>query len=99
MTELHAVTANGGVRISYEVTGPADGPPVLLLPALGETAADWAAVRDGLARERRVFALDLRGLPRGMTPPGRPGRGAAQAADCMADRRRTKRMASPAATA
>ncbi|MFF1409065.1 alpha/beta fold hydrolase [Streptomyces sp. NPDC058289] len=60
-TEHHTLTVNGGVRLAYEVTGPADGPPVLLLPALGETAADWAPVRDELARERRVFALDLRG--------------------------------------
>ncbi|MCX4782577.1 alpha/beta fold hydrolase [Streptomyces sp. NBC_01264] len=60
-TEHHALTVNGGVRLAYEVTGPPDGPPVLLLPALGRTAADWAAVRDELARERRVFALNLRG--------------------------------------
>ncbi|MCJ0874205.1 alpha/beta fold hydrolase [Streptomyces sp. AP-93] len=60
-TERRAVTVNGGVRLAYEVTGPPAGPPVLLLPALGGTVADWAAVRDELARERRVFALDLRG--------------------------------------
>ncbi len=60
-TEHHAVTVHGAVRLAYEVTGPPAGPPVLLLPALGETAADWAPVRDELARERRVFALDLRG--------------------------------------
>lgn len=60
-TERHTVTVNGGVRLAYEVTGPPAGPPVLLLPALGKTAADWAPVRDELARERRVFVLDLRG--------------------------------------
>ncbi|MCX5403259.1 alpha/beta fold hydrolase [Streptomyces sp. NBC_00335] len=59
--ERRTVTVNGGVRLAYEVTGPPAGPPVLLLPALGETAADWVPVRDELARERRVFALDLRG--------------------------------------
>lgn len=61
VTQRLAVTVNGGVRLAYEVAGPADGPPVLLLPALGETAADWAPVQNELARERRVFALDLRG--------------------------------------
>ncbi|MET9851572.1 alpha/beta fold hydrolase [Streptomyces sp. NPDC006450] len=60
-TEQRTVTVNGGVRLAYEVTGPPSAPPVLLLPALGKTAADWAHVRDELARERRVFALDLRG--------------------------------------
>ncbi|MGW1770956.1 alpha/beta fold hydrolase [Streptomyces sp. NPDC002104] len=59
--EQHTVTVKGGVRLAYEVAGPPAGPPVLLLPALGATAADWALVRDELARERRVFALDLRG--------------------------------------
>ncbi|MFJ7271889.1 alpha/beta fold hydrolase [Streptomyces sp. NPDC099050] len=59
--EQHTVTVNGGVRLAYEVAGPPAGPPVILLPALGKTAADWASVRDELARERRVFALDLRG--------------------------------------
>ncbi|MCY0928655.1 alpha/beta fold hydrolase [Streptomyces sp. H27-H1] len=60
-TEHHTVTVNDGVRLAYEVTGPADGPAVLLLPALGESAADWAPVRDELSRERRVYALDPRG--------------------------------------
>lgn len=63
------MTVNGGVRIAYEVTGPADGPPVLLLPALGETASDWAQVRDELARERRVFAVSLRGHGRSERTP------------------------------
>ncbi|MFG2981165.1 alpha/beta fold hydrolase [Streptomyces sp. NPDC048258] len=60
MTEQHTLTANG-VRLAYEVAGPAHGDPLVLLPALGETAGDWAPVRDVLARDRRVYALDLRG--------------------------------------
>lgn len=35
--------------------------PVVLLPALGETRADWDAVAPALARDHGVFALDLRG--------------------------------------
>ncbi|TNC31306.1 alpha/beta fold hydrolase [Mumia zhuanghuii] len=35
--------------------------PVVLLPALGETRADWAEIAPALARERDVHALDLRG--------------------------------------
>lgn len=59
------VTASG-IRLAFEAAGP-DGavpgaaPPVVLLHALGERAADWARVRDALARDRRVYAPDLRG--------------------------------------
>ncbi|MFD7553223.1 MULTISPECIES: alpha/beta fold hydrolase [unclassified Streptomyces] len=60
MTEHHTLTVNG-VRLAYQVAGPAGGDPLLLLAALGETADDWALVRDALARDRRVYALDLRG--------------------------------------
>ncbi|MGW6706437.1 alpha/beta fold hydrolase [Streptomyces sp. NPDC054956] len=69
MTEPRTMTVNGGTRLSYEVTGPPAGPPVLLLPALGETTAHWAPVRDELARERRVYALDLRGHGRSAWTP------------------------------
>ncbi|MEU8431487.1 alpha/beta fold hydrolase [Streptomyces sp. NPDC029216] len=60
MTEHHTLTVNG-VRLAYQVAGPAGGDPLLLLPALGGTADDWALVREALARDRRVYALDLRG--------------------------------------
>ncbi|WP_347147213.1 alpha/beta fold hydrolase [Streptomyces sp. W1SF4] len=60
MTE-HQVLAVNGVRLAYQVAGPVGGDPLLLLAALGESADHWAAVRDVLARERRVYALDLRG--------------------------------------
>lgn len=67
MTEHHTLTVNG-VQLAYQVAGPAGGEPLLLLPALGETADDWALVRDALARDRRVYALDLRGHGRGERP-------------------------------
>ncbi|MFJ3836657.1 alpha/beta fold hydrolase [Streptomyces sp. NPDC054904] len=60
MTEPRTVTVNE-VPLGYEVSGPTDGDPLLLLRALGESAADWGPVRDALARKRRVYALDLRG--------------------------------------
>ncbi|GGN04250.1 alpha/beta hydrolase [Terrabacter tumescens] len=44
-------------------------PPVLLVHATGETSADWAQVVSGLARDRLVVAVDLRG--HGASP--RPG--------------------------
>ncbi|WP_406185977.1 alpha/beta fold hydrolase [Streptomyces sp. NBC_01006] len=61
MAEHLTLTVNG-VRLAYQEAGAGDdAPPVVLLHALGERAEDWALVRDALARERRVYALDLRG--------------------------------------
>ncbi|MFD9521755.1 alpha/beta fold hydrolase [Streptomyces sp. NPDC059979] len=60
MTDHHHLTVNG-VRLAYRAAGPEEGDPLVLLPALGEGADDRALVRDALARERRVYALDLRG--------------------------------------
>lgn len=50
-----------GVRIAYRSAGPADAPPLVLLHALGETAADWDEALPALAARHRVHALDLRG--------------------------------------
>ncbi|MER5948546.1 alpha/beta fold hydrolase [Streptomyces sp. NPDC001904] len=50
-----------GIRLSYEVSGPPDAVPLLLLHGLGEGAADWAPVAPAFARDHRVHALDLRG--------------------------------------
>jgi 3-oxoadipate enol-lactonase len=51
----------GKIRIAYRTWGPADASPVVLLHALGETSADWAAVADSLSPAWRVYAPDLRG--------------------------------------
>jgi pimeloyl-ACP methyl ester carboxylesterase len=51
-----------GVRLVAEARGPAGGPVVLLLHALGESRASWAAVARGLADDGwRTWAVDLRG--------------------------------------
>jgi 3-oxoadipate enol-lactonase len=61
MTEIGEVEANG-VRLAYEVSGPVDGPPLLLLHALGEDRTSWRAVATALAADGwRVHAPDLRG--------------------------------------
>ncbi|NJA59413.1 alpha/beta fold hydrolase [Streptomyces sp. NEAU-H3] len=57
---LRTVRANG-VTLAYRETGPATAPPLLLLPARGESSADWAPVMGPLAAHRRVLALDPRG--------------------------------------
>lgn len=61
MHDLLTTQANG-VRLAYQVAGPADGPPLLLLHALGEDHTSWRAVSEVLAADGwRTHALDLRG--------------------------------------
>jgi pimeloyl-ACP methyl ester carboxylesterase len=56
------VTApNGAVQLAYEVHGPADAPPMVLLHALGERRTSWAPVVERFTGRFRVLALDLRG--------------------------------------
>ncbi|MFE9920983.1 alpha/beta fold hydrolase [Streptomyces sp. NPDC005774] len=58
----------GGIRLAYQVSGPPDAPPLVLIHALGEDASDWEQVAPALARSRRVYALDLRGHGRSDWP-------------------------------
>lgn len=51
-----------GVSLACEAAGPAAGPPLLLLHALGESRASWRKVAAGLAADGwRTRAVDLRG--------------------------------------
>ncbi|MFD7298097.1 alpha/beta fold hydrolase [Streptomyces sp. NPDC059897] len=55
--------------------GPADAPPLLLLPGGGASSAGWYANVAALAQSRRVYAPDLIGEPgRSVAAPGRPVR-------------------------
>lgn len=58
----------GEVRLAYRVSGPPGAPPLVLLHALGEDSTDWDGVAPVLARERRVYAVDLRGHGRSDWP-------------------------------
>ncbi|WP_328953294.1 alpha/beta fold hydrolase [Kitasatospora purpeofusca] len=69
MTE-HLTVELPGLSLACRESGPADGPPLVLLHALGERATDWDVVLPGLAPRHRVHALDLRGHG----DSGRPGR-------------------------
>lgn len=60
MTTGRRVLANG-IHLAYEVSGSPEAPPMVLLHALGERAANWAPVTPRLAGRFHVFALDLRG--------------------------------------
>ncbi|WP_063795934.1 alpha/beta fold hydrolase [Streptacidiphilus griseoplanus] len=56
--------------------GPADGPPLVLLPGGGATSAVWAANVRALARTHRIHALDLMGDVGRSVHDGRALRGA-----------------------
>lgn len=61
MAEVATYQVNG-VLLACETDGPQDGPPVLLLHALGEDRGSWRAVAAGLAADGwRTLAPDLRG--------------------------------------
>jgi 3-oxoadipate enol-lactonase len=49
------------VDLACLVSGPDDGPALVLLHALGERAADWDVVAADFSDRRRVHAADLRG--------------------------------------
>jgi 4,5:9,10-diseco-3-hydroxy-5,9,17-trioxoandrosta-1(10),2-diene-4-oate hydrolase len=53
-------TVVGGRAARYLTAG--EGPPLVLLHALGENALDWSWVLPALARGRRVYAPDLPGI-------------------------------------
>ena len=55
-----------GLPIRYLTAG--EGPPVLLLHALGESSLDWRWVLPSLARTHRVYAPDLPGFGRSTKP-------------------------------
>jgi pimeloyl-ACP methyl ester carboxylesterase len=57
----HRSVEVAGVRLAYLVSGDAGNPPMVLLHALGDRAADWTPVLAALAGPFRVFAPDLRG--------------------------------------
>ncbi len=60
LTAGHAVSA-GGIVMAYLIGGPRDGPPMIMLHALGERGSDWGPVANRFAAKFRVIAPDLRG--------------------------------------
>ncbi|WP_163510862.1 alpha/beta fold hydrolase [Fodinicola acaciae] len=51
----------GPVKLAFREWGDPAAAPVVLLHALGDTAADWETVATRLADSFHVFAIDLRG--------------------------------------
>ncbi|WP_059011940.1 alpha/beta fold hydrolase [Streptomyces specialis] len=63
----------GGLAVRVRVSGPQDGPPVLLLHGIGRSLEDWVPAHDLLAREHRVVSMDLPGFGLTRRAKGRPG--------------------------
>ncbi|MEV0169560.1 alpha/beta fold hydrolase [Streptomyces sp. NPDC050803] len=81
--DREAVTVPTPFGTTYvNVCGPHDGPPVLLLPGGGATAASWYAQAGELARTRRVYAVDLIGVA-GRSTADRPPRKVADLGDWL----------------
>jgi pimeloyl-ACP methyl ester carboxylesterase len=51
----------GGIAMAYRAWGAPPAPPMVLLHALGESAADWEEVAPAFTGRWRVYAPDLRG--------------------------------------
>lgn len=64
------VRAADGTRLHFEVFGPRNGPPVLLIQGLGADKNGWNMQRLALARRYRTIALDNRGAGRSDKPHG-----------------------------
>lgn len=60
----------GEVTLSY-VEGPANGPPMVLIPGQMESWHGYKLVMGPLARKHRVFVLDMRGHGGSTRTPGR----------------------------
>ena len=56
------------IRLRYDVSGPADGEPLLLVQGLGADSRGWLAQRRHFARRYRVITFDNRGVGRSDKP-------------------------------
>ena len=62
--------ASDGARIHYEVSGKADGTPVVMIQGLGVDARGWALQRPRFGRNHRVLTFDNRGVGETDRPDG-----------------------------
>ena len=65
-----AFASRGGARLYWREDGRADGPPILLLNAIGTDMALWDAALPPLARTFRVIRMDTRGHGASDATPG-----------------------------
>jgi 3-oxoadipate enol-lactonase len=57
-----------GPRIYFEVSGPIDAPPLLLIRGLARSSSYWLEFRDILEQSHRLVVLDNRGVGRSDVP-------------------------------
>lgn len=65
----HFARTRDAHRIYYELAGPPEAPPLVLIRGLGRSSSYWLEMRSLLERERRVLVLDNRGVGRSDAPP------------------------------
>lgn len=59
-----------GTRIHYDVSGPSDGPPLLMVQGLGADSRGWLRQRRAMADRYRVIVFDNRGVGKSDVPDG-----------------------------
>ena len=64
----YRVIGSNGIEMAYRDWGSPAAPPMVLLHALGESAADWEDIAPVFADYRQVYAPDLRGHGRSDWP-------------------------------
>jgi 3-oxoadipate enol-lactonase len=64
----YQVIGSNGIEMAYRAWGTPAAPPMVLLHALGESAADWEDVAPVFAEDWRVYAPDMRGHGRSGWP-------------------------------
>jgi 3-oxoadipate enol-lactonase len=63
-------TTDDGCRIAYTLSGPVDGPPLVLSNSLGTDRGLWAGQIDAFSHRRRVLSYDTRGHGASDAPAG-----------------------------
>jgi pimeloyl-ACP methyl ester carboxylesterase len=64
VVELGFAPAPDGARLAFQLRGPADAPPLLLLPGQANSHRWWRRLRVPFAREFRTITFDYRGTGR-----------------------------------
>jgi 3-oxoadipate enol-lactonase len=67
---MPVAVAGDGTQIQYDVHGPADGEPLLLVQGLGADKRGWILQVRPFAKRYRVIAFDNRGVGSSDAPPG-----------------------------
>ena len=68
VVKIQGVRGASGADLHVEISGPIDGPPVVLTHGWGLDAGEWCYAREHLARRHRVIVWDLPGLGKSGRP-------------------------------